>query len=191
MNHSILILLLASSLVSAMFVGCSSLLPPPPEKGVKKVEVLPPKVPMREMGSLWSESSSWNSVFEVEPSHQVGDVILIKPNESFKKWLVDQLPKKEKLDEKGESVKQEAVLSENYMIATKIVEVMPRGSYSVLSEQQLKIGNKEFSVLLRGFVRARDINAEGILLSDYFFNAYLTIDEGNAMKLNRDKGKES
>lgn len=46
--------------------------------------VLPKKPVKRELGSLWSEESKWNDIYNVGPSRQPGDMITVRVTDSLK-----------------------------------------------------------------------------------------------------------
>jgi flagellar L-ring protein precursor FlgH len=158
-----------------------------------------PKPAKREPGSLWSEDSRWNSIYNSSAARLVGDTVTVKVNEPFKDRIsmamnqnrrpesakANNDPKSEgKNDSKTESREP---ASANQTMAKKddtaaveatILEVLPNGAYRVGVNRAFKIGKEQPYVVLEGVLREREIASDDTVSSDALMNLKLeTFDE--------------
>lgn len=130
-------------------------------------------VAKREPGSIWREDSRWNDFYSAAPSRNVGDVITIVLEESFKTRF-RQLTKKENKKNDGSASNQDTPNFE-----ATIQDIPSRGVYTVSAGKQIRVGNQEGVVLVEGNIRERDIHADDSMSSDALFNLKL---EAKSMK---------
>jgi flagellar basal body L-ring protein FlgH len=160
----------------------------------------PPKPPKREPGSLWSEDSRWNDIYNPTQGRYPGDVVIIKMNPGLKaKILAMTAPperekdkkedknkdkdEKEMKEAKKDAGKEEAAPAANAQssqndtksIEATILEVLPRGIYKISANRGVHIGAKDPYVTLMANAREKDITGEETVSSDALFNVQMEI----------------
>lgn len=157
-------------------ISCST--PPPvapvveaPKQETKKVEAPPPPAPpAREIGSLWSEESRWNSFYSSNATRSVGDVVFIKPSDNLRMLMAGKV---EKVNSAGDT--NVSAPHETPVFLVSIREVLPEGVYNVHGEQKIKVRGREQQVMIQGKIRERDISADDSASSEYLFDMNLEI----------------
>ncbi len=175
-------------LLAILAVGCSSM-----SKEEEKVVVNepPPKPKLREVrrepGSLWTEDSRWNDLYSVVPTRILGDIIKIKINESLKGKLARLIEPQKTFGSSKESLAQAALETKalgnadprtkepeaDYLDAA-ITEILPRGVFTVVARQVVRLGTVQTRVELAGNVREKDIAQDDTIQSDTILNLNLT-----------------
>jgi len=165
------------------------ILPPPKVTHVPKQK---PKRILREIGSLWSDESSWNQMYSPTQTRAPGDIVTIKLDKKFMSRLEQAIRRPEKpveveKDEKGkgkdvnkEKEKKTAEL-ENPMgeekgkkaplklpetVEVTILESLPRGVYRVAANHGFKPAEDSPYVYIQGMLREREIAADDTANSD-------------------------
>jgi flagellar basal body L-ring protein FlgH len=90
---------IATLLTLILLVSCSSWQPKPPPVVRKAAPpppditdlVSPPKPRQQELGSIWSENSTWNSFYSVTTAREVGDIIVLKLDAKYKNLIQKDL----------------------------------------------------------------------------------------------------
>lgn len=170
-------------LLSVTLIGCALVQEFDPPKFVAPpvVETKPKSSPARELGSLWSETSSWNEIYSVSVARSVGDLVIVRFEEPLKQSLkarVDELFKVEapepedppQEDENGKRIVKApapAAKKETFdaSLRATIREVHPRGIYTIVAADTLRVGTHEPYVYLEGQIRDRDIAADETISS--------------------------
>lgn len=183
--------ILLLGLLPFLIVGCAST-----DEGLKIVSEPPPqpelKVVRREPGSLWSEDSRWNDIYNVAPSRVLGDTLKIKVGEALRARFAQTLNKhkgvgasmeaipaekkletdepkgpKERAKAEAERAKENA---EPEFLDAAITEVLPRGVFAITARQQLSFGSTREQLELVGNIREKDINPDDTISSDAILN---------------------
>lgn len=158
-----------------------------------------PKPAKREPGSLWSEDSRWNSIYNSSAARMVGDYVTLKVNDPFKDRIamamnVNRKPEATKAnndsknDPKAEAKEgaREPASANNSMakkddtatVEATILEVLPNGSYRVGVNRAFKIGKEQPYVVMEGVLREREIASDDTASTDSLMNLKLeTFDE--------------
>ena len=136
--------------------GCSSLPWASDTEGAAKAKVVAhvPTEPGREAGSLWSEGSRWNSVFDSAPFRNVGDSLRIEVTDFFARKIAEESGGKG-ADKKGERAKT---------AEAAIVEMLPKGVYRV------QVASFNAGPGFSGLVREKDIGAGDSVRGESLFN---------------------
>ncbi len=87
-------------------IGCASVEPPKPAAPVVAAPVR--KEAPRELGSLWSQDSTWNYVYSAAAARVVGDLVTIRLDDAFKKRIVQYKPPVEAVEETAAAEKPDA-----------------------------------------------------------------------------------
>ncbi|MSP19360.1 MAG: hypothetical protein EXR74_07295 [Bdellovibrionales bacterium] len=175
---------------------------PPEEMGVApkvghRYEIS--KAAKREPGSLWSEDSRWNSIYNASGGRLVGDTISIKVNEPFKDRISMAMnqnrrpeatktatdPKADsKADPKAESrepasaSQATAKKEDTALVEATILEVLPNGSYRVGVNRAFKVGREQPYVVMEAIIKEKEIGSDDSASSDALMNLKLeTFDE--------------
>lgn len=127
----------------------------------------------RALGSLWSEDSPWNDIYSVSVARVVGDLVIVQLDESMKQSLKsrvealyrdDTRPEPEpELDANGKPIAKKPAPAKDATVAVlraTIREVHPRGVYTIVAADRVRVGENEPYVYLEGQVRDRDIAAD-------------------------------
>lgn len=149
----------------ALMVGCASQEPRVIEK---KVMVERP-VLQREPGSLWSDSSTWNSLFTDFIPRKTGDLLRVKYTDSFRELMMKRLKRdlpKAKLD----AAMDEADL------AVQISEVFSSGIYNVLAERMVRFEDNRVRLKVTATIREKDIKANDSVSWDELYNLTWSIE---------------
>lgn len=182
-----------SVLVVCLF-GCSwfspskdevEILPPP------KVTHIPQQKPrriQREIGSLWSDESSWNQMYSPTQTRAPGDIVTVKLNKNFMARLEQAVrrpevnPEKE-VDNKDKKKEKESIKPEAESVAVgekekkpamklpetvevTILESLPRGVYRVAANHGFKPAIDAPYVYIQGMLREREIASDDTASSD-------------------------
>lgn len=175
---------------------------PPEEMGVApkvghRYEIS--KAAKREPGSLWSEDSRWNSIYNASGGRLVGDTISIKVNEPFKDRIsmaMNQNRRPEatktatdskadsKADPKTESrepasaSQATAKKEDTALVEATILEVLPNGAYRVGVNRAFKVGREQPYVVMEAIIKEKEIGSDDSASSDALMNLKLeTFDE--------------
>ncbi len=179
---------------------------PPEEMGVApkvghRYEIS--KAAKREPGSLWSEDSRWNSIYNASGGRLVGDTISIKVNEPFKDRIsmaMNQNRRPEatktatdskadskadpKADPKAESrepasaSQATAKKEDTALVEATILEVLPNGAYRVGVNRAFKVGREQPYVVMEAIIKEKEIGSDDSASSDALMNLKLeTFDE--------------
>jgi flagellar basal body L-ring protein FlgH len=161
------------------------ILPPP------KVTHIPqqkPKRIQREIGSLWSDESSWNQMYSPTQTRAPGDIVTVKLNKNFMARLEqavrrpDLNPEKE-VDNKDKKKEKELIKPETESVAlgekekspaiklpetveVTILESLPRGVYRVAANHGFKPAIDAPYVYIQGMLREREIAGDDTASSD-------------------------
>jgi len=159
---------LLSALAAGALTGCSSL----EEGGEAKVAPAPVvtrKPAPRELGALWSEDSSWNSVYTASSARVVGDIVTIRLDDAFKNRIArmrggeEETKKAEEKKEPGAppvtTPPEEKIATGDISMRATIQEVGTRGVYRIVAQDTLRLGQWEPYIVIKGRVRDRDIAA--------------------------------
>ena len=176
MINAFRIILLTLFLALAM-AGCAEMAPMA-DMPAPKSAVVPPPAPtlapvLHEPGAIWSENSKWNDLYAGNSGRGPGDLILVKPTDSFKLAIASRIGKGAATPE-GPSV----LGKENSYLVVAIKEVLPRNTYSITAHQMLKSGSKEHELMLQGKLREQDIGTDDSVSSDLIFDMALDV-KGN------------
>jgi flagellar basal body L-ring protein FlgH len=144
----------------------------------------------REPGSLWSETSSWNRIYDSSGSRQVGDTLTMKVNEPFKERILMAMNEGKKADstksndgkaetrETASANQSSAKKDDTSVVDATILEVLPNKSYRIGVNRAFKIGRERPYVVLEGQVKEREIAADDSFSSDALMNMKVdTFDE--------------
>jgi flagellar basal body L-ring protein FlgH len=174
----------------------------PPKPVVKETPVLPPPAPPQpELGSIWTENSHWNEFYSVHTQRGVGDVLFVKPTESFKLTVIARggkppLPSTDALN---------GAARETQQLTVTIRQLLPHDVYSIQCSQTMRVGNRDHQVTLVGKIREQDIAADDTTTTDYLFETTLdvksepteserkiaSLEEERQIKLASDKGDKN
>lgn len=163
------------------------ILPPP------KVTHIPqqkPKRIQREIGSLWSDDSSWNQMYSPTQTRAPGDIVTVKLNKNFMSRLEQAVrrpelapevedDKKTKKNQKEPKKVEEAnstvtsnekdkkpALTLPETVEVTILESLPRGVYRVAANHGFKPAQDAPYVYIQGMLREREIAADDTASSD-------------------------
>lgn len=137
----------------------------PPPKEVKQMPVARPIE--REPGSIWSEASQWNVLYSPPLQRMVGDVITLKPTDSFRMTVAQRAG--------GSNGFEATQARENTHILAVIKEVLPRQVYRVEAKQSVKVGTRDHEIELAGKIREQDISNDDNGLTDNLFEVDLKV----------------
>lgn len=163
------------------------ILPPP------KVTHIPqqkPKRIQREIGSLWSDDSSWNQMYSPTQTRAPGDIVTVKLNKNFMSRLEQavrrpELAPESEGDKKTKKSDKEPAKAEETSTSTSsnekgkkasltlpetvevtILESLPRGVYRVAANHGFKPAQDAPYVYIQGMLREREIAADDTASSD-------------------------
>jgi len=174
--------------------GCSWFTPskdtveilPPPK--VTHVPQQKPKRVEREIGSLWSDDSSWNQMYSPTQTRAPGDIVTVKLNKNFMARLEQAvlrptLPPEKENEDKGK--KKEVVTKKEEpernvssdkekksvsklpeTVEVTILEILPRGVYRVAANHGFKPAEDAPYVYIQGMLREREIAADDTASSE-------------------------
>jgi flagellar basal body L-ring protein FlgH len=144
----------------------------PPAPIVKEVPPLPPPAPPEpELGSIWTENSHWNEFYSVHTQRGVGDVLFVKPTESFKSTVISRGGKPPVVSgEIGGGAARETV-----QLTVTIRQLLPHDVYAVQCSQTMRVGNRDHQITLQGKIREQDIAADDTTNTDYLFETTLDV----------------
>lgn len=161
------------------------ILPPPkvthvPQQKPKKIE--------REIGSLWSDDSSWNQMYSPTQTRAPGDIVTVKLNKNFMSRLEQAVsrpaiplekekedkgkkkevaPKQEEPDRNLSSEKEKKSTSKlPETVEVTILEILPRGVYRVAANHGFKPAEDAPYVYIQGMLREREIAADDTASSE-------------------------
>ena len=152
-----------------------------------------PKSGNREPGSLWSEESKWNTVYNSFSGRSVGDRLTLKVNENFKDRILMamngnkkiELPKSpadaksQSKDDKKETREPASVGLSNpdkddtSIAEATILEILPNGGYRVGVNRAFKVGRENPYVVMEGLVKEKEIGPDDGFASDALTNIKL------------------
>lgn len=163
------------------------ILPPPKVTHIPKQK---PKRIQREIGSLWSEESSWNQMYSPTQTRAPGDIVTIKLDKKFMSRLElavkrpdpvteaegDSKDKKADKEQKLKNPDADRVLSSEKdkknttqlpeSIEVTILESLPRGVYKVAANHGFKPAEDAPYVYIEGMLREREIASDDTAQSD-------------------------
>jgi len=187
-TYSILYVIVISFFAILTFAGCATApLPLPPPEPVRFVQSAPqipiPKRPKirRELGSLWSEESHWNTTFGNSQKRQVGDFIMIKIDAFAKTKILDQwdtlFPPKSKspipviggtsnpnpgtsappVTVENKEVKRD---TDTVLIKATIHEIESNNTYRIIAADTIRVLDHSPYIYVRGLVREKDLDPQ-------------------------------
>ncbi|MBY0372115.1 flagellar basal body L-ring protein FlgH [bacterium] len=162
--------LLALFLACAL-MGCAS--EPVVEAPKPRLTTSVRKPAPRELGSLWSEDSTWNNVYTLAAARVSGDIVTIRLDEAFKKRLVasstegrewEKRLAKAAAAQNGDRAPAstgpvDKTNPSDLFLRGNIEEVGTRGVYRITVGDTLHLNQWDPYVVLKGRVRDRDIDA--------------------------------
>lgn len=156
-------------------VGCAS---PEvvPEAPKPRLTTAARKPAPREIGSLWSEDSTWNHVYTLAAARVSGDIVTVKLDDAFKKRLVASVEEgrdwERKMAKLAEQSAERSPAStpapgqggdntpgSSLALRGSIEEVGTRGVYRIQIADTLHLNQWDPYVVIKGRVRDRDIDA--------------------------------
>lgn len=186
--------LLLIGALAVLVSGCTGMVdaepivstPAPP----RRIELPPKKQPVRELGSLWDETSVWNDVYSDPPKRVEGDVILVKLSENFRRRVLRRLKReypirvksKIDIDDKKNPVKvavektsDKLMPDDTLQVYATVIEVLPRFVYRLAASETIRVGGRDPVVTFEGEVRERDIRGDDAVSTDNILNLALDL----------------
>lgn len=151
--------------------GCSSWFhpkdtaPPPVIQAKKMPEETPPA---RNIGSIWSDGSTWNEFYSGKASRVVGDLVLLVPTDNFRISVAEK---------RHQNAVQ--ILSsdrDNSHIVGRIAEIYPHGVYRVEGHQGISVGSHYYQAHVVAKIREQDIAPDDSASTDVLFEMKLDVD---------------
>jgi flagellar basal body L-ring protein FlgH len=184
---------IATLLTLILLVSCSSWQPKPPPVVRKAAPpppditdlVSPPKPRQQELGSIWSENSTWNSFYSVTTAREVGDIIVLKLDAKYKNLIQKDLeaisptivPKTQATTTTTTTTAdappvdlQKDTPTPDISVRAFIQSVLPKGVYKITAAESIRIGNRDPYVVLTANVRDADITSNGQTTSEKLIN---------------------
>jgi len=131
--------------------------------------------PKREPGSIWSESSSWNVLYAPPHQRMLGDVIILRPSDTFRISVA------RRGGGSGNDTSQGG--RENTQILAVVKEILPRQVYRIEAKQSIRIGVKDQDIELAGKIREQDISADETGSTDALYDVELKVNSENPATL--------
>jgi hypothetical protein len=132
----------------------------------------------RELGSLWSDNSSWNQFYGGKTGKSVGELLVIRPTEGFRMRVVQVAKPTPIVEENSKEAPKEADVmtkKENSNLIATIQEALPNGLYLVTAKQNLRINQKDYWLEMTGKLREQSVLAETELTADELFDLSLDV----------------
>lgn len=137
--------------------GCSTFEVAPAAQPVVTAPA-PRKPATHEIGSLWSDDSAWNHVYAAAAARMPGDIVTVRLDDAFRKRVA-------RFKEGGNETADRGLAGDTDLsMKASIEEVGPRGVYRIIAADNLRMGDWEPFVTLRGRVRDKDISSNDEIL---------------------------
>jgi flagellar basal body L-ring protein FlgH len=179
-------------LLALCLPACSTILVEPPETAQSITSPLPKTEEIKSsktLGSLWSNNSSWNSLYSATASRTEGDLLEISLGgqakariEAMRKKILKEKYGDENYEKPGkkdegliggessaEGPKKIASDPLPSTLQAVIKSVGQRGLYEIAALETIKVGEEDSRLIVEGLVRDRDIDAGDKFSSDAIY----------------------
>ncbi len=124
------------------------------EKKPEVAKVEEKKEAPREPGSLWSEDSRWNTLYNMQARRRVGDRLFISMTEKLREAITS------KLKESYPDDRDALAVIESARLAGTIREITKDGAYKIESEPSVFFGKNERDIKIEGLIREQELAAD-------------------------------
>ncbi len=138
----------------------------------------------REPGSLWSEDSRWNTLYNLQARRRVGDRLFISMSEKLKETITT------KLKEAFPDDKDSLAVIEIARLAGTIREITKDGAYKIESEPSVFFAKQERDIKIEGLIREQELGADDSVGANTIAELKVTVSTKEAKKEEAKEGEK-